>query len=159
MEPASAVSILAFLAVIGCGLAAGIFYAFSTFIMAALARLPPAQGAEAMRQINVTVINPLFMVVFMGTALVSAVLVVLVLLDGSASGAGLMLAGALFYLLGCFGVTMVFNVPLNNRLARSGPDTEQAVWSHYLTAWTRWNHVRTLAPVVSVVLLVWALMG
>ena len=29
---------------LGCGLAAGIFFAFSTFVMKALARIPSAQG-------------------------------------------------------------------------------------------------------------------
>ena len=56
---------------IGAGLMAGTFFAFSTFIMAALARVPAAEGIRSMQAINITVINPFFMLAFMGTALIS----------------------------------------------------------------------------------------
>src|SRR5258705_6992637 len=42
---------------LGAGLVAGVFFAFSSFVMAALARLPPAQAIAAMQSINVTVVN------------------------------------------------------------------------------------------------------
>jgi len=58
---------LVFAAAIGSGLVGGTFYAFSSFVMAALGRIPPAQGVAAMKGINVTVMNPSFMTVFMGT--------------------------------------------------------------------------------------------
>lgn len=53
--------------VLGCGLMAGVFFAFSSFVMNALARLQPTQGIAAMQSINITVINPLFMAPFLGT--------------------------------------------------------------------------------------------
>ena len=62
-------TIVTVLCALGAGLTAGIFYAFSTFVMAALARLPPVNGIGAMNAINVTVINPWFMAVFLGTPL------------------------------------------------------------------------------------------
>lgn len=64
----------------------------------------------------------------------------------SEPGAGWRLIGALFYLLGSIGLTMVFNVPLNNRLAKAGPESAEgaAIWSHYLSVWTAWNHLRTV---------------
>ena len=54
-------------------------------------------------------------------------------------------------LLGVIFVTMAFNVPLNNALAGvapASPDAER-VWTRYLSVWTAWNHVRTVAPIVS----------
>ena len=57
-------TILEIIAIVGSGLTAGVFYAFSTFVMAALARMPPEQGIAAMNSINVTVINPWFFAVF-----------------------------------------------------------------------------------------------
>ena len=39
-----AVFVLIFAAAIGCGLVAGIFFAFSSFVMAALGRLPSDHG-------------------------------------------------------------------------------------------------------------------
>lgn len=69
---------LTFIAAIGSGLIAGVFFAFSTFIMSALARLQPPQGIAAMQSINITVINPWFMMVFLGTAMVCLFLTILI---------------------------------------------------------------------------------
>ena len=146
-----------FAAAIGSGVVGGIFYAFSTFVMAALGSLPSAQGAGAMKAINVTVINPVFMLAFMGTAVLCLVLAGASLVWWGRPGGMLMLAASLLYLLGCFGVTMVFNVPLNNQLAAVAPAEEAALWSRYLEVWTAWNHVRTLAPIVSAILFTAAL--
>jgi uncharacterized membrane protein len=148
---------LTFAAAIGSGVVGGIFYAFSSFVMAALGRLPSAQGAAAMNAINVTVINPTFMIAFMGTTLVC-----LVLAGGSffwwgRTGGMLSLAASLIYIVGCFGVTMVCNVPLNDQLAAVAPAQEAALWSCYLDVWTAWNHVRTVAPIVSAILFTAAL--
>jgi uncharacterized membrane protein len=148
---------LTFAAAIGSGVVGGIFYAFSSFVMAALGRLPSAQGAAAMNAINVTVINLTFMIAFMGTTLVC-----LVLAGGSffwwgRTGGTLSLAASLIYIVGCFGVTMVCNVPLNDQLAAVAPAQEAVLWSRYLDLWTAWNHVRTLAPIMSAILFTAAL--
>jgi uncharacterized membrane protein len=71
---------LTLLSALGCGLMAGVFFAFSAFVMNALARLPPPQGIAAMQSINVAVINPWFFVAFFGTAAACVVLVVVTLL-------------------------------------------------------------------------------
>jgi uncharacterized membrane protein len=57
----------------------------------------------------------------------------------------------LLYFVGTFLVTLVFNVPLNNRLAAVNPDSAEgkALWTHYLSVWTAWNHVRTVAPLAA----------
>ncbi|HTF63939.1 MAG TPA: hypothetical protein VK638_14740, partial [Edaphobacter sp.] len=80
---------IVFVAAICSGIVAGIFFAFSSFVMAALARIPPAQGAAAMNSINVTVINPGFMSVFMGTALLSLLIGVRALFTWNQGGAKL----------------------------------------------------------------------
>jgi uncharacterized membrane protein len=58
-----------------------------------------------------------------------------------------LLLGSALYLLGSFGVTMVANVPRNDRLARMTPGTAEAAeyWPAYIREWTFWNHVRTAA--------------
>ena len=71
----------------------------------------------------------------------------------------LALAAALVYLLGAFGVTSVFNVPLNGEIAPldpARPENAQAMVS-YISEWTLWNHVRTLASLASFVLLLLSL--
>jgi uncharacterized membrane protein len=151
---------LTFAAAIGCGVVGGIFFAFSTFVMAALRRLPAEQGIAAMNAINVTVLNPLFFLAFFGTGAVCLALVAGAWFSPDAASGRLILIASLVYLVGCIGVTMVFNVPLNNALAAARADTPAgaALWQRYLTAWTNWNHVRTVAPIVSAALLTAALM-
>src|SRR4029079_9599769 len=114
-----------FLAALGAGLVAGIFFAFSAFIMTALARLPAQGGIAAMQSINVAVLNPVFFAAFFGTAALSLVLAIAALLWWSEPGALYLLAGSLLYLVGTILVTIVFNVPLNNRLASVAPSSAE----------------------------------
>ena len=95
---------------LGCGLVGGMFFAFSTFIMKALDRLPPAQGIAAMQSINLTVINPLFMAAFFGTAATCASVTISSLFSWHRPGGGFLLAGGLVYLFGTILVTILFNV-------------------------------------------------
>ena len=60
--------VLTLISALGCGLMAGLFFAFSVSVMKALGRRPPAEGIAAMQSINVVVINPVFMIAFFGTA-------------------------------------------------------------------------------------------
>jgi uncharacterized membrane protein len=59
---------LTLVSALGFWLTAGVFFAFSVFVMKALASLPPAQGIAAMQTINVTVPNPWLLGTFFGTA-------------------------------------------------------------------------------------------
>jgi uncharacterized membrane protein len=143
----SVIFALTFVAALGAGLMAGLFFAFSTFVMTALGRIAPATGIAAMQSINKAILNPIFFAVFFGTPAVSLLLAIAALIRWSAPGAAWLLAGSVIYLAGSFAVTIVFNVPLNNRLAAVAPDSVEGanVWSHYLSVWTAWNHVRTVA--------------
>lgn len=138
---------LVLFAAIGCALTAGIFFAFSTFVMQALALQPPAPGIAAMQSINITVINPWFMAAFFGPAVAGIMLAILALQQWDRPGALYWLAGTLLYLLGTIGVTFAGNIPLNDALAIVSPDSAEgaALWTRYLTDWTFWNHVRTIA--------------
>ena len=151
-------SIAILAAALGSGLIAGLFFAFSTFIMAALGARPPAEGMAAMVSINRVILRSLFMPVFFGTAALAAVLAVHALLAWRP--ASLWLLGAAFlYLVGTIGVTMVANVPLNNAIDRADPATNNgALWNDYLRRWTRWNHVRTFAPLGATGLFIGALL-
>ena len=119
--------------------------------MAALGRLPAEQGVAAMQSINVTVLNPWFFAVFFGTALGSAALALYGVLDWHAPGSVYLASGGMLYLAGCILVTVAFNVPLNNRLAAVQPGSPEgaAMWRRYLSAWTRWNHLRTAASLAA----------
>ncbi len=155
-----AITAVTFVAALGCGLVAGIFFAFSSFVMAGLGRLPSDHGIAAMNSINVTVINPTFFLAFFGTGLLCLLLAAGSYLWWDQTSGKLLLAAAAIYLVGCIGVTMAFNVPLNNALAAvpSGTPQATALWAHYLDRWTAWNTVRTVAPLVSAALFIAALL-
>jgi uncharacterized membrane protein len=150
---------LALISALGCGLMAGLFFAFSSFIMKALSRLPAPQGIAAMQSINVAVINPVFLSVFFGTAAGCFLLTMLSLFGWHEPGSEYLLAGSLLYLLGTFLVTVIFNVSLNRALAAVEPASAEGarLWSVYLRSWTRWNHVRALAALVATASLMLAL--
>ena len=142
---------MTFVAALGAGLIAGVFYAFSTFVMRALLRVPPAEGMSAMQSINIAVINPLFLGVFLGTVAVCAATGIAAVVRWERPGAGYLLAGSVLYVVGTFGVTMAFNVPLNNELAaltRGEPDASGR-WARNAGRWTMWNHVRTAAALAA----------
>lgn len=150
---------LTFLAALGCGLVAGIFFAFSAFVMKALSRLPPGQGIAAMQSINVAVLNPWFMAAFMGTAVACVLALIASLLRWHEPGAAYLFAGSTLYLVGCLLVTVVFNVPRNEALALVVPATPDgaSLWAGYVSSWTAWNHVRTAASLAAAVSLTIAL--
>jgi uncharacterized membrane protein len=129
---------------LGCGLSAGALFAFSSFLMGALARLPAAQGIAAMKSINVMAVTPVFMTALFGTGLACAALVVWALADWHDSYGPWLLAGSALYLAGPIGLTMGYHVPRNNALAilePTGHDAERH-WKRYVADWTRWNHIR-----------------
>jgi uncharacterized membrane protein len=152
-------SIALLAAAIGSAMIAGLFYAFSTFIMQALGRLPTAAGAAAMQSINATILNPLFFALFFGTAVACLIVLIAALVARDPPGAAYTIMGSALYLIGVILVTMMFNVPLNNKLAASNPASSagDAVWRSYLVQWTRWNHLRTLASLAAAVVLTIAL--
>jgi uncharacterized membrane protein len=148
-----------FVAALGSGLIAGVFFAFSAFVMTALARLPAAHGIAAMQSINIVVINPVFLSVFLGTAALCVALAVTSLVLWHRQGAAYQLAGALLYFVGTYLVTMRFNVPRNNALAAVSPESADgaALWTRYVAEWTTWNHVRTAAALAAMAMLIMAL--
>ncbi|ABW31040.1 anthrone oxygenase family protein [Acaryochloris marina] len=145
--------------VLGCGLVAGMFFAFSTFVMLALGQRPPSEGIAVMQAINITVINPWFMLAFLGTAATCLFLAASSLFQWQKPGSVYLLVGSLLYLLGTILVTMRFNVPMNDALAIVEPHNPDAIglWSRYLTNWTFWNHVRTAAALAATASLTLAL--
>ena len=138
---------------IGAGLTAGVFLAFSSFVMTGLGRSPAAVGVQAMQEINRAAPNPVFMLTLFGTALLAVGLAVAAVV-GRGSGWGLVVAGAAAYLV-CVGLTIGYHVPRNEAMAALDPaaaDTEKA-WRTYLSDWTRLNHLRTVSAAAGSVLL------
>ena len=132
-------------AALGAGLMAGVYFAFSGFIMKSLDRLGAAQATAAMNAINEVILRSWFMPLFFGTTLVYLALAVMALLDWDHSQAPMQLTAGTIYVTGMFLCTVFFNVPLNNRLATD----EDELWPHYFFHWTRWNHLRAVCSLAA----------
>ena len=144
---------------LGCGLSAGVFFAFSAFVMPALGLLPSGQGIAAMQSINKLAVTPAFMTALFGSALACAGLAAWSVMAWGERPAPWLLAGGLLYLVGAIVVTIAANVPLNDALAATRPDGTGAAdrWNGYLRRWTAWNHLRTAAALAATGLLLVAL--
>jgi uncharacterized membrane protein len=93
---------------LGCGLAAGFFFAFSIWVMRALSKLAPVHGIGAMQSINLIVINPWFLAVFFGIGAACGLAVVWSLWQWRDPRAVYWLVGGALYLAGTILVTMLF---------------------------------------------------
>lgn len=138
-------TVLTALAAVGSGTVGGVFFAFDSFVLRGLARLPEGTGADAMRSINVTAVRPAFMTALFGTAALAVGVVVVGARSPETAERVLLVGGGGAYLVGTVLTTIVRNVPLNDALeARQG-----ATWAHFLTAWGGANRVRTAAALVA----------
>lgn len=140
---------------------AGVFLSFSDFVMAGLVRSEPAGGIESMQQLNRTVFRSIFLTTFLLLVPLTVGFAVYVALESAGAGRGYVVAAAVTYCLLVFGVTVVGNVPMNNKLDAMQPDSNEAAvyWKVYASVWTRWNHVRTLGAAATAVLFFCAAMA
>ncbi len=151
--------VLILLAALGCGLIAGVFFAFSAFVMKALDSLPAKQGIAVMQAINVAAVTPAFMAALFGTAVVCGVLAVWAFFAWDERFAPYLLVGSALYLFGTMLLTIAYHVPRNEALATVEPHSADAEshWTRYLSGWTAWNHVRAAAALAAAAMLTIAL--
>ncbi|MDV6262395.1 anthrone oxygenase family protein [Rhodococcoides yunnanense] len=142
-------------AAVGCGLVAGVMLAFSISVLPGLASLPVTDAVAAMQRFNAAILNPLFLTLFLGTAVSCALATILTFSTGHDSPV-LVLAGAVLYVVGCFAVTMALNVPLNDALAGVDPGSPAGaqMWHNFTDRWTVWNNVRTVAATAACAVLI-----
>lgn len=138
------------LAALGSGIVAGLLFIFSNTIMRVLSEAQHPHGMTVMQGINVVIINPLFLAIFLGTAAISAIQIFYALTHWGHPTALYLLCGGLLY-LATIGITAMFNIPLNNSLMTFNPADAASMqqWSEYCTRWTFWNHLRTLTAIAS----------
>ena len=132
-------------ATVTAGLQAGTYYTWASGVMPGLARTDDHTFTSSMNHINVAIVNPVFMLSFLGAPALAAAAVAAT--TGSARTwaiAGLVCA------LGTVAVTAMGNVPLNDALAAGGSRAD------FETAWVRWNVVRTLTSTGALACLAWA---
>lgn len=130
---------------------AGVFSAFSEFIMSALLKTEPASGIDAMQQINRDVIKTQFVAGILSIAVFSTLFAIysLTIFEGAALTA--LVLAPLVYVPSVFLMTIIGNVPMNNKLDRIDHTSTEAsaYWLKYGRNWTRLNHVRSLGSVLT----------
>ncbi len=146
---------LTILCAVGAAAASGAFFTFSNFTMTGLRRLPPAHGAAAMQAINKAALSPLFMLLLFGTGAACIALMVLSGMCIGEPGSTMRLVAGAIYVVGVVLTTVGYHVPRNNRLDRIDPESSEGAeyWAVYLKEWVSMNHVRSIAPFVSAVML------
>ena len=147
-------------AVLAYAFVGGVFLAFSDFIMRSLANTGGVGGVQAMQIINREVFRWVFMTLFLGLVPISLIIIGYAATHSDGLATSLMALAGLIYIFGCFGVTVFFNVPMNEALAgmEHSQSATQDYWTRaYIPRWTFWNTVRMLACAVSAILLLFGL--
>lgn len=132
---------------VGAAAVGGVYAAFSTMVMPALRRLEPAAATAVMQEINVRAERGPFVVLFAGSALAAVALGVLALRAPAVEPRYVVAAGLV---LGSAVLTVVANVPLNDRLAGQGA----SYWTDYAGTWTHLNTLRAVLALAAVGVLV-----
>ncbi len=147
-------TILLTVASISAGLMAGVYFAFSAFIMRSLDRLGPVKAADAMNSINEVILHSWFMLLFFGSTLLYLFMAVIAAISAELTARWVLISSGLIYVIGMFCCTAMLNVPLNNRLAqvKNGDKEKIETWALYFEQWTRWNHLRGTCSLVAMIL-------
>jgi uncharacterized membrane protein len=139
----SATDIAGVVAALLLGLSAGLFFAFTAAIMPGLRDVNDGAFAATMNSINRAILNPLFMLAFLGSLIAAGIATVLAFAGGESARGWVFGVAAAIYLVGVLGVTGAVNVPLNNALAAN--DDRAA----FEARWVRFNTLRTVAGILA----------
>ena len=152
-------SVILFIAILLTGLSSGLFYAWTVSVIPGTRKVTDIIYLETMQSINRAILNPAFMVIFLG----SLILLLVSTFQHNQSGVTfwILLAAMLVYLLGTFGVTALGNVPLNNELdvislGELSIQQLAAFRNHYELQWNRLHYIRTVFSVISFLLSLFA---
>ena len=150
------------LATVLCSLVAGFVFAFAVVVMPGISNLGDGEFLRAFQTMDRVIQNnqPVFMLVWMGSVI--ALLAAAALGFGQLDGTGrlLIIAAALFYLLGVQLPTVTINIQLTNTVQALDIDAMDetalaAALRDFESRWNFWNSTRTLLEsLVSVLLII-----
>jgi uncharacterized membrane protein len=140
--------------IVATGLMSGLLYGWSVSVIPGTKRVPAGNYVDTMQHINRAIINPAFIVPFMGIPLVLGGAAVMQLRAGDHRRGWLLAGATATYVVGVLGVTIGRNVPLNDALdafdlRSSTSDAIERRRTTYERPWNRWHHLRTVASVGS----------
>lgn len=139
------------------GLTAGLCFTWGNAVTPGIGNLSAIEYLKAFQQMNRTILNPIFLLVFMGPSLLH-LYNVLFLKNSSNSMFWMIIVAAALYILGIALVTIFGNVPLNNLIDKvdltiiSTEDAE-SLRSTFENQWNTFHLIRTLSSCISFALL------
>ena len=142
-------------AAVATGLQAGTYYTWASGVMPGLARVDDRTFVHAMQQMNIAIVNPVFMATFLGAPILAAAAVAT-----TSSLARPWVIGGLAFAVATVVITAAGNMPLNNAIDAAG-DVDRiadlaAVRADFESSWVRWNIVRAVTSTASLAALGWA---
>ncbi|KAB2917319.1 MAG: DUF1772 domain-containing protein [Bacteroidetes bacterium] len=155
----NAIQILYGACIVLTGLLAGLFYGYQCSVIQGLGRLSDKEYLSAFQSINKAILNPVFFLSFMGSLIVLIVTSLLSYKAGNTTITPFLIASTIVYAVGVFGITAACNVPLNDVLASYDIATATSsrlydMRSHFEQSWNKWHLIRTVAAVLSFILLI-----
>jgi uncharacterized membrane protein len=145
-----------FIAVLLNALSTGFFFAWSVSVILGTKKVGDFTYLETMQNINREILNPLFFIVFFGSLI--ALVLNAYLQFNNKPVFWFVLASAIIYLIGTFGITAFGNVPLNNELEALNVNqlsvTELKNFrTYYEGSWNQYHNFRTVASMISFITL------
>lgn len=160
MEPfiIDAKTIVLLLTTLLTGLLAGIFFTWSNAITPGIGRLDDINYLSAFQNMNRTIVNPLFLIIFMGPVFLSFVTAYLYK-SNHPYILWLLLLAAILYFVGVFLVTIIGNIPLNNLLDKTdltniSLEEARSLRDKFELKWNNLHLVRTITSTLSFLLLI-----
>ncbi len=151
MTPMDTGTVITVVAAVLGALLAGLYVAFAVAVMPGLRRTTDATFTATMTSVNTAILNPLFLILFFG-APVAAVLAAVF----DDVGRPWLITGAVLAVVATW-LTVLVNVPLNNRLDADRNSGDPHARVHFERPWVRANAVRTVLHIASATCLVIAL--
>ncbi|GGB03287.1 anthrone oxygenase family protein [Puia dinghuensis] len=150
-------SMLLFITTVVTGLIAGLFYCWSISVTRGLALLPDREYLSTFQQLNRAILNPFFLIGFMGLVFLLPITTWTHYQRPPSSAFWLLLSATLLYLVGVIGITMLGNVPMNEALDSFNIDaaTPAGITAKRLAFEAHWNflnNIRTICCIASFLL-------
>ncbi|MFL2803447.1 MAG: DUF1772 domain-containing protein [Dehalococcoidia bacterium] len=139
------------IAILQVGLTAGLLFIFSIAVNPGLARLSEEEYYRAMKLINQVIINPIFLLVFIGPTITMPLLTYMSRNDSNMFI--FTLITTIVYFLGVILITIFKNVPLNNKLEKLNSEQFRDVFLWYKKPWNFWHNIRTFFGITSFLIL------
>ncbi|GEM_PF-2735089 len=146
----SLLSFLLVLSLLGGGLVVGVHLAFANAVLPGLANHEPEQAMFGVRQINDRLADARFMVVFYGTLLAVCAVGIVAFLSLDSVERWWLVAGAVIYVIGPFGITLLHQDPLNHDLRAADWSNAGRVWPAFRRRAQFWSAIRAALGIAAI---------